>query len=271
MTALPDGSVVRKLPVIPDEIAELHWSEALQAAKRLDEEAAELAERAKERSRMAIAVRLRAERERDGEEAQAPKPDLTDSLLAAAGLAVEDLEPGFQPVDLAGALAIKDTRRALALLLALEQLGHVRREGKGALVRWAAVDPMETVARDFARQQGRFHVAELAEHLQVPIPGAEHYIRLMVARGQIHRPGTDGSTAWEWLKAQPERAVTRRPRRLPPEAEAVAKVGDLAPRRGEVVEGTGQAIGASHRPMLDSDRKKRGKRIRRRKTQGYSR
>jgi hypothetical protein len=224
------------LKVVPDTSAMCAEEMELEA-KRMEAQAEKMHRELRELRGQIGVIRERARRAREREEANTPKPDPTDELYAAAALATADLEPGFQSHDLAAVLEIP-ALRATRILLALENGGLVRREGKGAITRWIAMDPEEVRARDAAQALGRFTKAEFADHLGLTLIGADHYVKLLAERGQIEQPGTDGSVAWEWIKPGAERLVTRRRKAPPPEAEVVYKTGDLAPRRGEVVPGT---------------------------------
>lgn len=178
----------------------------------------------------AAKLRARADRLADpsrGVDVPRPKSALDvareDGLLAAAGLAVEDLAYGFDVADLAGALDI-DTKRASVLLGALEELGKVRRHGDG----WANDDPDEPRVRDFIVSAVEFTADDMAMILEMPPLDVSYYLERAKARGLV----SNGGKLYTYMPP-PNDAPRTRPRRRPPELDPPA--GTDAPKRGEPV------------------------------------
>jgi hypothetical protein len=216
-------AAVSDIPEIPED---QHPALLLVRAHELVDEADALQEQAKAKRAEAARLRARAERLRDGEHLRPKKPEPMDPLLAAASLAVEDLDGYWTPSDLAEALELTDKARAVRLVFALRDLGVVVKvEDK-----WRTVDPDEARVRDTLRELGTCSQQELAEKLQMAPVTLDYYLDYGVAREWCHI-AEDGHLMY--VKGGPERIITSRPRRPLPEKDRPAY--DLAPHRGEAI------------------------------------
>lgn len=204
--------------------------------------------------------RARAERLNMGGLPIIHRVDRDDPLIAAAGLAAEDLPGTFQVHDLCNALEIKDHARGLRLLIALRELGHVQAVHGGG---WRSVDPEAARVRDMVIELGEFTREELADRLAMHPTTLRWYLADLRQRGVIGQEDADGRIAYQPTGS--ERVVTRRRRQAPPEA---VLGGDLAAAGGKVVEFTGKPMveprNATGRRKAGS-RKSRGGAVKRRK------
>jgi hypothetical protein len=257
---LPDlPAVVRLAPVEPVKRDPWHPDDPRAIEDReLREQAAELGLEAEQLMVLAAAKRqeaaklvARADRLRDPSQGVAPAKAPTalerargDGLLAAAALAVEDLHDGFEASDLAYMLDIpKETQRAAVLLVALEALGKVRRQGEG----WAHHDPEERRVRDFVVSAQEFTADDMSFVLDMPTLDVAYYLERFKARGIV----SNGGAVYRYVEP-PADAPRSRPRRRPPELDPPA--GLDAPKRGEPVRivdhGQAAAAGGKHRMNL---------------------
>jgi hypothetical protein len=208
-----------------------HEVEALRdQAAALDSSAEQHAVIAKAEHAEAAKLRARADRLADpsrGVDVPKPKSALESAretgLLAAAGLAVEDLAHGFGVADLAGALDIT-AAKATILLAALVELGKVRQHGDG----WANNDPDETRVRDFIVSAVEFTADDMAMILEMPPLDVAYYLERAKTRGLV----SNGGRVYTYV-APPDDSPRERPRRRPPELDPPA--GADAPKRGEPV------------------------------------
>lgn len=144
----------------------MHEAEGLrETAAQLIDEAEALRARAKELVGEAGKLRSRADRLDHPERAvrvttTALDRARGDKLLAAAGVAVESLTAGFTVGDLAAALEIHDEARAMRLLLAVAEFGHVHKLASGG---WAVASPAEAHVRDYVTEAGTFTLADVVE------------------------------------------------------------------------------------------------------------
>lgn len=216
MSALLDD-----IPDIPDD---QHPAVLLAHAHELAQEAAELAEQAKAKRAESALLRARAERFRDGEHLRParPKAEPPDPLLAAAGVAVEDLAGVWKSADLAALLEIRETR-ASKIVLALEAMEVVARSGDG----WRTSDPEEARVRDALRELGTCTREQLAERLELSPQALTYYIDLWAERGYCNIAHDDHLM---YLRPSPSPGPAERPRRLPPERDRPAYTD--APARG---------------------------------------
>lgn len=233
-------------------------------AEELREEAERLRTRAKERNAQAAALRSKADRILNPDlgvsvRRRAPARS-NDTLLAAAGLAVEDLPGTFQITHLAAALEI-GTVRAQALCDALVDLGHIEVREHG----YRAVDPEAARVRDAVVELKQFTRASLAMKLEVRPDALTWYLHDLRQRGIIAFDTIGGPISY--VETGAERVVTRRPRRLPPEQAVVDK--ELNARRGAPVEFTGRPMvetGGSQRRA--AERRQRGGATKKKKQRG---
>lgn len=205
-----------------------HPALLLARAHELATEAEQLAAQAKERRMEAARLRAKAERLRDGAHLapKRTKPEPIDPLTAAAGLAVEELRGTWQLEELAGELELRDMKRVAKIVSALQTMDVVVRVEGG----WRTVDPEEARVRDGLRELGTCSRDQLAEHLGVPPAALTYYMELGQERGWLD-VAHDGHLMY--LKPGPERIVTRRPHRRPPEQDPPAYLD--AVKRGEPV------------------------------------
>jgi hypothetical protein len=188
------------------------------------------------------------------------KPPPDDPLLGAAALAVEDIRGLFTSTELAKALMISDTNRALKLLVRLRDMGHLEQlDG-----RFRSVDPEVARIRDAVIELNEFTREQLAERVGLRPEALSWYLADLRTRGII--AGDDDET----MVYEPpgrENVVSRRRRRRTPEQEVIDP--DIAAGRGHVVELTGK-------PMIETggnrrragSRKSRGGAVRKKKTRG---
>lgn len=207
----------------------------------------------------AAKLRARAERINQGGLPLVRPTDRQDPLLAAAGLAVEDLTGAWESAELGKLLGIRDKSRIVRLLAALRDMGHVEHVGDG---RWRSADPVAAQVRDAVIELGEFTTQGLADHLGMHPTTLRWYLADLrqrhVITGESH----------ERMAYNPpgrETVVTRRRHAPTPEQELI----DQAPVRGHVVELTG-------RPMVETGsnrrqagrRKSRGGAVRKKKQRG---
>lgn len=241
--------------------AELHPADLVAEAERLEEQAEQEMVHVRNLRAEAAKLRSRAERINKGQlvTVNTRRADRDDPLLAAAGLAVEDLRATWTTEDLAKMLAIRDHGRTARLVRSLRDLGVV--EAASETGRWRSVDPQEARVRDGVIELDSFTRDELAEHLGVPPESLTWYLSQLRGKGIIS--GGDR----ERMQYEPtgsERVQTRRFRRPAPEREAVAK--HLTEGRGRVVDGTGKPMietGGTQRQA--AERRGRGGKTRKRK------
>jgi hypothetical protein len=181
----------------------------------------------------AAIMRARAERMR-ARLAEAPvkpaKPrfDLADPLMASAALAAEDLGITWQPAELGLKLGLRDEGRVMRLVLGLEHLGKVARQGERGY--WRTIDPDEAVVRDGVVELGTFTRDQLAEHLGWPAVRLTHYLEEFRAAKWITEDEEEEGT---FTYVKPTGPVLPRERRRPPEKAPPAYTE--APARGEAV------------------------------------
>jgi hypothetical protein len=214
----PDDPLAGEVEALRDQAAALDASAEQHAAVAR----VERAEAAK--------LRARADRLTDpalGVDVRKPKSALEAAretgLLAAAGLAAEDLAYGFDVADLAGALDIT-AAKATILLAALVELGKVRQHGDG----WANNDPDETRVRDFIVSAVEFTADDMAMILEMPPLDVTYYLERAKTRGLV----SNGGRVYTYVPPADD-APRSRPRRRPPELDPPA--GSDAPKRGEPV------------------------------------
>lgn len=185
-------------------------------AAQLDDEAALLMEAAKGKRQEAATLRARAERHDEPERAvkvthTALSRVRKDGLLAAAGVACESLAPGFTASDLAGALGIRDEARAMRLLLAVAELGHVIRLPAGG---WACESEAEMHVRDYVIEAGEFTLADVIALGYTEDEAAGH-VESLRARGIID--GQAGHYTYvDVIGTSPARERRRPPEKEPP-------------------------------------------------------
>lgn len=209
----------------------------------------------------AAKLRSRAERLNHGSGVVVKRFERDDPLLAAAGLAVEDIDGTFTSADLAKLLALHDMRRVARLIAVLREMGHVEQLANG---RYMSVDPEAARVRDGVIELDSFTKAELAAHLAMPAESLTWYLADLRARGII---GGDDDERMCYEPTGRETVVTRRFRRETPEQAAVDK--NAAGDRGVAVEFTGK-------PMIETggnrrragERKSRGGNVRKKKQRG---
>lgn len=229
----PPGSSSPAVQVVPIEGANFVEAEAArQQADELDREADLLAEVVRSRRAEAAKLRARADRLEDpslGAMVKRPVSPLqrvrNDGLLAAAGLAVEDLLAGFEARDLAVALGIADEARASRLLLGLEELDKVTRLAEG----WQAIDPEEIRVRDWVVARGDFMETEACAALDLDAIALTYYLDRFRERGMLMHDGG----RYTYREPRRDRSFDTRPRRRPPEKEPPA--GTLSKATGEPV------------------------------------
>lgn len=197
-------------------------------ASELDREAAQHEAAAKIARGEAAQLRAKAERLDDPRKGVQPVAPArvrvrNDGLMAAAGVAVEDLPTVFSARDLAASLGIADVGRSTRLLLALEEFGKVSRAGDD----WKTNDPDEAHVRDFVTEHETFTLADVISACQLPEMDASHYVAKLQDRGVIEGAGGH-------YKRVPVPAGTPpHPTRRPPEKDPPAYTE--APKRGEAV------------------------------------
>jgi hypothetical protein len=185
------------------------------------------------------------------------KPEPDDPLLGAAALAVEDIGGLFTSTELAKALAIANTTRALKLLVRLRDMGHVEQVDG----RFRSIDPEIARIRDAVIELNEFTREQLADRVGLRPEALSWYLADLRTRGII--AGDDEET----MVYEPpgrENLVSRRRRRRTPEQEVIDP--DIAASRGQVVDFTGK-------PMIESGgnrrragaRKSRGGNVRKQK------
>lgn len=202
-------------------------------ATQLDADAAELIEQAK--AMRVEAARLRARADRLDEPERGIRVRRTalarardDGMLAAAGVACEELAAPFTVADLAAALEIRDEARAMRLMLALSEIGHVERLSGGG--GWMIHDPVMRDVRDYVTGAGgAFTFGDVmaamgGTHPELDVSDA---LAELVDRGIIE--GEGGSYAYVQT---PPHSAPREDRR-PPELEPPA--GTERRARGEAV------------------------------------
>lgn len=197
-------------------------------AEQLEEEAALLAERV--RAMRVEAGKLRARAERCDNPALEVRITHTamdrvrgDGLLAAAGVAVEDLQAGFTASDLAGALGIRDEARAMRLLLAVAELGHAARLPTGG---WVCLSDDEQIVREFVIEAGVFTAADVID-LGYTQDETARFIEAFRSRGIIEGEGG------HYSYVEPDGPTPARERRRPPELDPPA--GTERRAKGEAV------------------------------------
>jgi hypothetical protein len=233
-----------------DPLAELddQVSALIAEADALEQEAEQLAVAARAKRAEAAKTRARAERMASFQSVHVRQPSAfervrDDGLLAAAGLAAEDLPAGFTPRDLAAALGIADVTRASRLAAALVELEKLVRHGDGFM----ATDPDEITVRDYIVSKREFSVGDAIQDLGLPEMALSFYLSRWEERGMVEGAGG----FFRYVEA-PNDAPRSRPRRRPPELDPPA--GLDAPRRGEPVRivdhGQAAAAGGKHRMKL---------------------
>lgn len=227
-------------------------------ADQLLAEVDRLKELAKDHRARAAALRHKANRILHPEtgvtvKRQTPK---SDSLLAAAALAVEDMPGVFGEAAVASALKIGSVR-AKELLRALEAAGKISAVPERGGYR--SVDPEAARVRDAVVELGEFSDQSLAEHLGTTASAISWYLTDLRRRGIVDGP----ASAMFYVRTGRETVVTRRFRRTPAEQEVVDR--DLV-ERGKAVEYTGKPMvenGGNRRRA--GERKSRGGNVRRSK------
>jgi hypothetical protein len=236
------------VPSDPDWRAEV--SSLSTEADALDREADQLAVVVRAKHAEAAKLRARADRIAGAVEGAAVRRRESaldrvrgDDLLAAAGLASEDLPAGFVGRDLAAVLGIADVKRAERLLAALEQLEKVHRHGDG----WATTDPDEAAVRDYVVANPEGAIGDVIVALGLPELAVAYYVERLAVRGVVESAG-----GFYRYREVPNDAPRTRPRRRPPELDPPA--GTDAPKRGEPVfiedHGQNAAPGGKHRAKL---------------------
>jgi hypothetical protein len=229
------AAAVSDIPEIPED---QHPALLLARAHELVNEADELQEQAKLKRAEAAKLRARAERLRDGDHLRPKKPEPMDPLLAAAALAIEELDGYWTPGDLDEALELHDKARAVRLVYALRDMGVVVKvEDK-----WRTVDPDEARVRDALRELGTCSPQQLAEKLEMAPVTLDYYLEYGAERGWCDI-SSDGHLMF--LNAGPERIITRRPRRRPPENDPPAFTE--APSRGQSIYASSTTVSAGAR------------------------
>lgn len=216
------------------------------AVRRLRAEAAKLRARA-ERINSCTSVTV----------TRKPAPD--DPLLGAAALAVEDIGGLFTSTELAKALMISDTNRALKLLVRLRDMGHVEQlDG-----RFRSIDPELARIRDAVIELNEFTREQLAERVGLRPEALSWYLADLRGRGII--TGDDDEMVYE--PPGRENVISRRRRHRTPEQEAIDP--EAAAGRGHVIELTGKPMieTGSNRRRAGS-RKSRGGAVRKKKSRG---
>jgi vacuolar-type H+-ATPase subunit H len=224
---IPDDEHPAVLMVRSHELA----NEAEDLVKQAEAEAGRIVEQAKDAARalraQSAALRAKANRLADGAHlAPKKKPEAMDPMLSAAGLATEAFTGRWTVEQLAKHLQIRDAKRAVKIVLALEKLELVERDGDD----WRTVDPEEPRVRDALQKLGVCTVQELADELGNSVEGLGRYIERGAEVGWCHVM-EDGYLMYQ--KPGPERVITRHPSRRPPEKDPPA--GLDAPKRGEAV------------------------------------
>jgi hypothetical protein len=212
-----------------------HPADLLAEAERLEAEAER--QMVTVRTMRADAARLRSRAGRllhGGGVTVTRRAEPDDPLLGAAALAAEDLQGLWTSADLAKALRIVDSRRALRLCVRLRDLGHVEQHDG----RFRSADPEEGLIRDAVIELGEFTCEQLGERVGLRPESLSGYLADLREKGII--AGEDD----ERMAYQPtgrENVVTRRFHRPAPEQEVV----DRSIRRGSAVDYTG-------RPMIET-------------------
>lgn len=218
-------SALRDIPPIPEDE---HPAMLLARAHELTREADELAEQARAKRAEAGRLQGKAERLKDGAHLAPVKKKIEppDPLLAAAALATEDLEGYWQLEALGELLDVRSPKRLTHIVNGLIEMNLVVKvEDK-----YRTVDPEESRVRDELRVMGTGSQVELAHRLDMPRATLDYYLELGASRGWASI-GADGHLMY--LRPGPERIITTRPRRRPPENDPPAFVD--APRRGEAI------------------------------------
>jgi DNA-binding transcriptional ArsR family regulator len=241
-TPVPDGTR-------DDWVAEV--SRLTQEADALEQEAAQLEVAAKARRGEAAKARARADRLAGAVASVQVRRQPTaldrvrdDGLLAAAGLASEDMPAGFTARDLAAALGIADVARAGRLLAALVELEKVTRHGDDG---YLCVDEDERAVRDYVVATREFAIGDAIVALGLTEEAMSFYLARLGERGLVEGAGG----FYRYVEA-PNDAPRERPRRRPPELDPPA--GTDAPKRGEPVRivdhGQGAKAGGKHKMNL---------------------
>ena len=217
-------SALRDIGDIPDD---QHPAVLLARAHELVREADELVEQAKAKRAESAVLRARAERFRDGEHLRPVRRKATppDRLMAAAGLAMEDLGGVVTAGELAEVLEIREDR-AGRILCALVDLGTVARVAGG----YRAVDEEEGRVRDMLRELGTCTREELAGALEVPVAYLTHYVETGARVGWCHVSADDHLM---YLRPDPSQGPREHETKRPPEKDPPA-YSDV-PRRGEAI------------------------------------
>jgi hypothetical protein len=199
------------------------------AQAKADELIAEAREEAKRLVGEAAKLRSKADRLADGAHL-APKRrfEPADPMLSAAGLKVEEYGGRWDVDRLARDLQIRDRQRVVKIVHGLEELDVVERDEEDGF--WRTLDPEEPRVRDALRELGVCSRQELAAHLKTSVAALEHFIEIGAEKGWAHLMG-DGDLMYQ--KPGPERVITRRPSRRPPEKDPPSYTE--APARGEAV------------------------------------
>lgn len=246
----PTGGVAPVVEPAHVDAQELEVSKLEGEADALEREADQMATVAKAKRAEAAKLRARADRVRGWVEGARVRRAPTaldrvrdDGLLAAAGLASEDLPVGFVARDLAALLGIADVPRAMRLLAALVELGKVVPHGDGFLT----CDPDEIAVRDYVVATGEFSMGDAVDALGLPEMAVAEYLARLGERGLV-----EGAGGFFRYVAPADTAPRVRPRRRPPELDPPA--GADAPKRGEPVRivdhGQGAAAGGKHKMKL---------------------
>lgn len=188
-------------------------------ARRLDNEAEALMERAQEDRQKAALLRGRWENENDPLAYVAPAKDPAlrkaeaDPLFPAAADAVESLTGEYAPAEVGVLLGIVDRARCDLLVRGLADLGKVRRSGDG----WKTVRFGEGAARDYIVECRTGTDEDIARAAEVPVTEAQEMLDRFTASGWLE---WDESGRWHYL--EPEGENNARPNRRPPEKDPPA-------------------------------------------------
>ena len=244
-----DVSVEIPATLHPDDPRVPEVQDLIRQADALDREGEQMAIAAKAKRGEAAKLRAKAERIADAVAGVKVRTESAldrvrnDGLLAASGLASEDLPAGFVARDLAAALGIADVARASRLLAALEELGKVARFGDG----WMPLDPDEILVRDYVVATREGSIGDMIMALDLPETTVAFYLDGLAARGVVEAAG-----GFFRYREAPNDAPRARPRRRPPELDPPA--GSDAPKRGEpiFIEDHGQNAkpGGKHRAKV---------------------
>jgi hypothetical protein len=147
-----------------------------------------------------------------------------DSLLAAAGLAVEDIRGNFDSAKLAELLGI-GTARARDILCELVAIGKIERVGNG----YRCEDADAAAVRDAVIELGDFTEESLAEHLGWPVAAVRWYVEDLCDRGILDF-SEDETADLAYKPTGPETVITSRPRHTPPEKLPPAGTDIRSPR-----------------------------------------